>query len=149
MSYEKVVTLFDTAEHAEAARRNLEKAGFPANDISIIGKQGLGSGATLREPGLWHRLFGSNIAEHEARVYGQTVEAGGVVLTLRTPDSEVPKAMGILNQHNVVDVQNRAVESGWLPKRAVRRQQVEERTVSADDHDAPPLERTPRKEDVQ
>lgn len=118
MSYEKVVTLFDSAEHAQAARRNLEKAGFSANDISVVGKQGLGSGATLREPGLWHRLFGSDIEEHEAKVYGRTVEGGGVVLTVRVPESDVPKAMGILNQHNVVDVQNRAMETGLLPKSA-------------------------------
>ena len=118
MSYEKVVTLFDSAEHAQSARRNLEKAGFSTNDISIVGKQGLGSGVTLREPGLWHRLFGSDIAEHEAKVYGRTVEAGGVVLTLRVPDSDVPRAMGILNQHNVVDVQNRAMEAGLLAKSA-------------------------------
>jgi uncharacterized protein (TIGR02271 family) len=117
MSYEKVVTLFDSAGHAEAAKRNLEKAGFSANEISIVGKQGLlGSGETLREPGLWHRLFGSDIEEHEAKVYGKTVEAGGVVLTLRVPESEVPRAMGILNQHNVVDVQNRALETGFLEK---------------------------------
>src|SRR5262249_33105425 len=83
-----------------------------------VGKQGLGSGVTLREPGLWHRLFGSDIAEHEAKVYGRTVEAGGVVLTLRVPDSDVPRAMGILNQHNVVDVQNRAMEAGLLSKSA-------------------------------
>jgi len=118
MSYEKVVTLFDSAEHAQAARRNLEKAGFSTNDISVVGKQGLGSGVTLREPGLWHRLFGSDIAEHEAKVYGRTVEAGGVVLTLRVPDSDVPRAMGILNQHNVVDVQTRAMEAGLLSKGA-------------------------------
>src|SRR6516225_12153871 len=118
MSYEKVVTLFDSAEHAQAARRNLEKAGFSTNDISVVGKQGLGSGVTLREPGLWHRLFGSDIAEHEAKVYGRTVEAGGVVLTLRVPDSDVPRAMGILNQHNVVDVQTRAMEAGLLAKGA-------------------------------
>ena len=120
MSYEKVVTLFDTAEHAEAARRNLEKAGFSANDISIVGKLGLpGDASTLRRPGVWQKLFGRDIEEHEARVYGKTVEAGGVVLTLRTPDSQLSKAMGILNQHNVVDVRSRAIEAGWLPKDAV------------------------------
>jgi hypothetical protein len=115
MSYEKVVTLFDSADHAEAARRNLEKGGFAAKDISIVGKQGLlRSGGTLREPGFWYRLFGNDIEQHEAKVYGETVERGGVVLTLRAPDSEVPRAMGILNQHNVVDVRNRAIETGLL-----------------------------------
>ena len=120
MSYEKVVTLFDTAEHAEAARRNLESAGFSTSDISIVGKLGLpGDVSALRRPGLWQKLFGRDIEEHEARVYGKTVEAGGVVLTLRTPDNQLSKAMGILNQHNVVDVKSRAIEAGYLPKETV------------------------------
>jgi hypothetical protein len=29
MTYEKIVTLYDTLEHAEAARRNLESSGKP------------------------------------------------------------------------------------------------------------------------
>jgi uncharacterized protein (TIGR02271 family) len=119
MSYEKIVTLFDTADHAEAARKNLEKAGFSSNDVSVVSKEGLpGTATALREPGLWHRLFGGTIEEHEAKVYGKAVEGGGVVLTLRARDSDVPRAMGILNQHAVVDVQNRAIETGVLPKAA-------------------------------
>jgi len=115
MSYEKVVTLFDTAEHAEYARKNLEKAGFSADDISIVGKKGLADDViALREPGLWHRLFGRDIAEYEARVYGKTVEAGGAVLTLRVADTQLAKAMGILNQHHIVDVSRRAVDTGMI-----------------------------------
>jgi uncharacterized protein (TIGR02271 family) len=41
------------------------------------------------------------------------------VLTLRAPDSQLSKAMGILNQHNVVDVKSRAIEAGWLAKEAI------------------------------
>jgi len=114
MSYEKVVTLYDSADHAEAARINLEKAGFSASDISVVGKRDLADDVVaLREPGLWHRLFGRDIAEYEARVYGKTVEGGGAVLTLRVPDTELRRAMGILNQHHIVDVQRRAIESGF------------------------------------
>ncbi len=117
MSYEKIVTLFDTAQHAEAAKSNLAKAGFSTNDISVVSAAELPkSGPALREPGLWHRLFGSEIEQHEAEVYGKAVETGGVVLTVRAADPDVPKAMGILNQHNIVDVQDRAVEKGFLPK---------------------------------
>jgi uncharacterized protein (TIGR02271 family) len=117
MSYEKIVTLFDTAEHAEVAKSNLAKAGFSTSDMSMVSTDGLPkSAAALREPGLWHRLFGSDIEQHEAEVYGKAVETGGVVLTLRAADADVPKAMGILNQHNIVDVQDRAVAAGVLPK---------------------------------
>ena len=115
MKYEKIVTLFDTPEHAEAARHNLEAAGYPASDISVVNNKTLSSGGTtVREPGLWHRLFGRDIEQHEAMVYGRTVESGGVVLTLRVADSEVPRAMGILNTHKVVDVQQRAVDHGLV-----------------------------------
>ncbi len=112
MNYEKIVTLFDTAQHADAARRDLEAAGFAPSDISAISSRTVAPGAGLREPGLWHRLFGRDIAEHEAVVYGRTVESGGVVLTVRVPESDVPKAMAILSSHNVVDVQGRAAQQG-------------------------------------
>jgi uncharacterized protein (TIGR02271 family) len=115
MNYEKIVTLFDTTEHAEAARRNLETAGFPAGEMSVVSNKTLTTaGQALREPGMWHRLFGRDIEQHEATVYGRTVEAGGVVLTLRVPETDIPRAMGILNAHKVVDVQDRAVEHGLI-----------------------------------
>ncbi|MGA7240232.1 MAG: hypothetical protein WBY44_31400, partial [Bryobacteraceae bacterium] len=71
MTYEKIVTLYDTAEHAEAARRNLEAAGFPPSDISSISNKTLSMpGDKLRDPGLWHRLFGREIQQYEAALYG-------------------------------------------------------------------------------
>jgi uncharacterized protein (TIGR02271 family) len=117
MSYEKIVTLFDTAQHAQVAKANLAKAGFDTQDMSAVSAAELPkAGTLLREPGLWHRLFGSEIEQHEAEVYGKAVETGGVVLTLRAATEDVPTAMGILNQHNIVDVQDRAVEHGLIAK---------------------------------
>jgi stress response protein YsnF len=116
-AYEKIVTLFDTAEHAQVASTNLQHAGFDANEISIVSGDELPKSATaLREPGLWHRLFGSDIEQHEATVYAKAVESGGVVLSLRAPQEDVARAMGILNQHNLVDVKDRAVDTGVISK---------------------------------
>jgi uncharacterized protein (TIGR02271 family) len=116
-SYEKVVTLFDTAEHAQAASQNLQHAGFSADEISIVsGAELPKSDSALREPGLWHRIFGGDIEQHEATVYAKAVESGGVVLSLRAPKEDVPRAMGILNQHNLVDVADRAVDTGVISK---------------------------------
>jgi len=117
MSYEKMVALFDTTEHANAAKNNLVRAGFSPDEISVVSNYELPKSVeALREPGLWHRLFGSDIEQHEADVYAKAVASGGVVLTLRASDSDLPKAMSILNQHNLVDVQDRAVQTGALPK---------------------------------
>ena len=118
-AYEKVVTLFDTADHAEAARQNLVHAGFSSNEISITGNDQIPkSAAALREPGFWQKIFGEDIAQHEATVYAKAVETGGVVLTLRAATEDVPRAMGILNQHNLVDLKDRAVDTGIISKAA-------------------------------
>jgi hypothetical protein len=45
--------------------------------------------AGLREPGLWQRMFGGGLAQHEADVYGQSLERGGMIVSVRVPDSEV------------------------------------------------------------
>jgi hypothetical protein len=115
MNYEKIVTLYDTLDHAEAARRNLESAGFPASEISIITNKTIGlSSDRLREPGLWHRLFGKDIQQYEAAVYGRSVDAGGAVLTVRVPETEVSRATAILNAHQSVDMLKRAEQQGFV-----------------------------------
>src|SRR5215831_17840674 len=113
MNYEKIVTLYDTAQHADAARRNLESAGFSPGEISVIDTNTISAaGDKLREPGLWRRLFGRDIESYEATVYGRSVENGGVVLTVRVPETDVAKATRILNAHEAVDLQQRAVQQG-------------------------------------
>jgi uncharacterized protein (TIGR02271 family) len=115
MTYEKIVTLYDTAEHAEAARRNLEAAGFPPSDISSINNKTLSiAGDKLRDPGLWHRFFGRDIQQYEAALYGRSVEAGGTVLTIRVPETDVARATAILNAHQSVDVLKRAEQQGLI-----------------------------------
>jgi stress response protein YsnF len=120
MNYEKIVTLFDTAQHAEAARQNLEAAGFSPSDISVINNTTMSmAGTKLSEPGLWHRLFGKEIQPYEAIVYGRSVQTGGVVLTVRVPETDVAKATQILNQHEAVDLQKRAAQQGLLSAAAI------------------------------
>jgi Domain of unknown function (DUF2382) len=115
MTYEKIVTLYDTAEHAESARRNLEAAGFPSSEISMINSRTLTmEGDRLREPGLWHRLFGRDIQQYEATLYGRSVEAGGTVLTVRVPETDVARATAILNAHQSVDLLKRAEQQGLI-----------------------------------
>jgi len=115
MTYEKIVTLYDTADHAEAARRNLTTAGFSPSDISTINSKTLGlTSERLREPGLWHRLFGTEIQQYEATLYGHSVDAGGVILTVRVPESDVAKATAILNAHQAVDLLKRAEQQGLI-----------------------------------
>jgi uncharacterized protein (TIGR02271 family) len=119
MTYEKVVTVYDTLPHAEKAVSTLKAAGYKADDISVVDQKTLAaSGANdveVREPGLWRRLFGSNVLDHEATVYGRAIEGGGVVVTVRVPQEEVPRVMGLLDTHDPVDVLQRAAKVGAVP----------------------------------
>jgi uncharacterized protein (TIGR02271 family) len=119
MGYEKVVTVYDTLAHAEKAVAVLKAAGYNAGDISILNRETFASHAAddveVREPGLWRRLFGSNVHEHEASVFGRAIESGGVVVSARVPDTEVPRVMGLLDVHNPVDVLQRAATVGAVP----------------------------------
>jgi stress response protein YsnF len=115
MTYEKIVTLYDTMEHAEAARRGLEAGGFAPGEMSLINSKTLDlAGDRLREPGLWHRLFGRDIQQFEATVFGRTVEAGGAVLTVRVPEADAARATAILNAHRSVDLVKRAEQEGLI-----------------------------------
>ncbi|WWO97401.1 MAG: YsnF/AvaK domain-containing protein [Candidatus Dasytiphilus stammeri] len=105
MSYEKIVTLFDNAEHAESAKNNLLQAGFSIDDISLIDDNQLRSANILsHQDDIWHRLFGKGLTEEESKVYAQAVETGGVILILRSNEEDTPRAMEILNAHQMMDV---------------------------------------------
>jgi uncharacterized protein (TIGR02271 family) len=111
MSYQTVVAAFDTNAHAQAAVDALKAGGFHADDISVFDK----ARVSLRESGLWQRLFGGGLHQHEADVYNQAIDRGGVVVTVRVPDNEVAHATGILDIHRPIDVHDRAVTTGIAP----------------------------------
>ena len=120
MAYETLVAVYDTPAHADAAVKALKAAGFHESDISVFDDERLKAGketlsAGVKEAGLWHRLFGTDIYQHEASIYGQTVEDGGVVISVRVPDSEVAHATAVLDIHRPADVQDRAVTQGVAP----------------------------------
>src|SRR5437899_3659868 len=129
MAYEKIVAVYDKSGKAKEAARALEASGFPSNDISVLNRESL-TDTEIREAGLWRRLFGRNVGDHESAVYGRTIESGGAVLTLRTSDAEVTRAMKILDVHNPVDVNERASSLGVMPP-AVPRSTVTQPAATA------------------
>lgn len=114
MAYEKIVAVYDKAAKAKEAARALEASGFAAGDITVLNRDSL-SNAEINESGLWRRLFGRNVGDHESAVYGRTIESGGAVLTLRASEVEVPRAMKILDVHTPVDVNERAASLAVAP----------------------------------
>src|SRR5215472_15659166 len=120
MAYETLVAVYDTPAHADAAVKALKAAGFAESDISVFDETRLRGGRStlstgVQEAGLWNRLFGADVHEHEAEIYGDTVEDGGVVVSVRAPETEVAHARAVLDIHRPVDVHDRAVTGGVAP----------------------------------
>jgi uncharacterized protein (TIGR02271 family) len=60
-------------------------------------------------------MFGKGLHEHEATVFGRTVQEGGTVISVRVLESEVAHATGILDVHRPIDVPDRAITTGIAP----------------------------------
>jgi uncharacterized protein (TIGR02271 family) len=120
MAFETLVAAFDTKEHATAAVNALRAGGFHGDDISVldhsrlkVGKDVIGT--TPKHAGFWQRLFGKDLNLYEANVYGSTIDDGGTVVSVRVPREQVAQASGILDLHHPINIQDRAVTSGFAP----------------------------------
>jgi hypothetical protein len=102
MAREKIVTLYDTKAHADAAVANLVNAGFSAADISEAGQGSLPTDLSTNDPRLWRRLFGRDFSDADTASFANLIADGGVILTVRADSDSVPRALAILNQHDLV-----------------------------------------------
>ncbi len=115
MTDETIVAVFDTAEHAAMAVRDLEIAGVPRDAVSRHTGAGTNAGTTAadaahgREPGFWSRLFGGEPEHpHDTAVYDRSLEAGSTVVTVKAGAQHVARVHDILERHNPVDIDERA-----------------------------------------
>ncbi len=121
MNEEAIVAVFDTAEHADAAVRDLEAAHVPSSAISRESSAGSMSGSMTgtstgmarqsREPGFWESLFGGE-PDHDTAVYERSVASGSHVVTVRVPGDHVQAVTDILERHHPVDLDERAQSYG-------------------------------------
>lgn len=114
MSDETIVAIYDTPAHAKLAAADLREAGVPEHAITIhagaidpdhTGKTG------QREPGFWSRLFGGS-PDHDTSVYERSVGDGASVLIVATPDKYVTRVMEIVESHQPIDIDERAISYG-------------------------------------
>src|SRR5215471_1638607 len=110
--FEKVVSVYDSADKANMAWNVLKRSGIDTSDRSLLDRSILATGIDHQHIGLWRRLFGENVWEHEAAVYGDTLRRGGAVLAVRGPKDRVAKIMSILDAHNPVDIHEHAERIG-------------------------------------
>jgi uncharacterized protein (TIGR02271 family) len=98
MAYEKIVAVYDKSVKAKDAMRALESAGFAPRDMSMLNRDSLTSN-DVNDAGLWRRLIGRNISDNQSALYNRAIDAGGAVLSVHVPETEVPRAMQILDVH--------------------------------------------------
>jgi uncharacterized protein (TIGR02271 family) len=124
VAYHKLVSVFDTSAGAQEAVAALEKSGLPRGDIHPITADELKTfGATAHEigtkPGFWSRILGEDVVEYEGKVFGNTIKAGGTVLTVRVPEADTQRAIDILQAHKAIDIDQRAHDVGAVAVAAV------------------------------
>ena len=110
MAYERIVALYDRAEKAQEAARALESSGFESSDINISNGEVLRD-KDLRDSNVWQRLVGRSISDQESAAFRRTLNSGGAVLTLRTPETEVSRAMRILDVHEPMNLRDRSTST--------------------------------------
>lgn len=98
MTYEKIVAVYDKTAKAKDAMRALESAGFANRDVSLLNRDSL-TAADASDSGLWRRLLGRDIGDSQSSAYTRAINTGGAVLTVRVPETDVPRAMEILDVH--------------------------------------------------
>jgi uncharacterized protein (TIGR02271 family) len=107
MAYEKIVAFYDREGKAREAAHALERSGFVSSDINVLNGESF-TDKDVRDGNVWQRIFGRNVSDQESSVYRRTISSGGAALTLRTPDTEVDRAMKILNVHGPMNLHDRS-----------------------------------------
>ncbi len=113
MADENIIAAFDKMSDADSAVRDLEAAGVPSTSITKHASETATGGAAMpaRKEGFWSSLFGAE-PEHDTAVYDRSIESGGVVVSVRTPEAHVTRVTEILERYHPVDLNERASTYG-------------------------------------
>ncbi len=115
MPEETIVAVFDTAEQADAAVRDLMAENIPEQAITRHDRTASGMTTARetdeverpREEGFWSRLFGGD-RDYDHQVYDRSVESGSTVISVRVADEHVTRVAEVLDRHHPVDIDERA-----------------------------------------
>ena len=118
MTVETIVAIYDTSTQADAAVRDLRAANVPADAISQHAGTASSTTSTTKtttapgqEQGFWASLFGGE-PDTDAEVYNRSLQSGSTVVTVKSDERQVAQVTGILEQHNPVDIDERAAGYG-------------------------------------
>jgi uncharacterized protein (TIGR02271 family) len=93
--------------------RDLKAANVPTDAISQHAGTTSGAAAApaAREQGFWASLFGGE-PDTDTEVYDRSLQSGSTVVTVKVEERHVAQVTAILEQHNPVDIDERAAGYG-------------------------------------
>ncbi len=114
-----VTALFDSRDHAEAARQDLVAAGIHAEAIALIADGTAAPAADIDDPsviGFWQTLKDLFMPEEDRDQYAEAVRRGGVTLSVRTDTANHDRVIALLDRDGAVDLDERQEQwrnDGW------------------------------------
>lgn len=94
---------------------------------AALGGAGIGAVAG----GLIGALVGLGVPEEHAQYYAEGIKRGGTLVTVKSPDNMVQRAVDIMNNNGAIDIDKRAAEwrqAGWTPATAGEHQATTSQT---------------------
>lgn len=112
-----ITALYDTREHAEAAKQQIEdRLGMGKAHVDIMSQGSAGGTSTHESEGLMERLKEFFMGEEDRHTYSEGIRRGGYLLSARVDESRADEVCALLDSSGAVDLDTRQQEwasSGW------------------------------------
>ena len=112
-----ITALYDTKEHAESAKQQIEdRLGMGKAHIDIMSQGSAGGGSTHEGEGLMERLKEFFMGEEDRHTYSEGMRRGGYLLSVRVEESRADEVCALLDDSGAMDLEARQQDweaSGW------------------------------------
>ena len=107
---------FETRAAADAAVNDLVAAGIARDQISVAGTGAFGTTATSGDRSFWEELKDLFLPAEDRYAYAEGLRRGGVVVSVRTEETDYERVLEILDRDGAVDLDKQEAswrEEGW------------------------------------
>lgn len=110
--------LYDQRNDAMSAVDDLAALGIPRDNITMVARSEPGEaagggayGAEREQPGFWDAISNLFVSDEDKRIYEEGISQGGATIIARVDESQMDRAIDVLERHNPVDLDER--ERAW------------------------------------
>ena len=107
---------FETRAAADAAVNDLVAAGIARDQISVAGTGAFGTTPTSGDRSFWEELKDLFLPAEDRYAYAEGLRRGGVVVSVRTEETDYERVLEILDRDGAVDLDKQEAswrEEGW------------------------------------